>query len=309
MKRWRKAFVMAPALVMTLFGAAYAQSMTVTLLGTGDPTPRMDRFGPSTLIEAGDKTLLIDAGRGVMQRLYALDVSTGDIDAIFLTHLHSDHIVGLADLLMTGWVINRRDEPLKVYGPVGARAMIDAMREAFQFDIEIRANEARRNPRGVEVEVVEFNDEFEWNEAGVQVTGFLVDHQPVEPAYGFRLDYEGLSVAFSGDTSVSETLIEKARGVDLLIHEVADAPEQFKRKHPHLPRLAHHTQAEDAGRVFAEIAPKLAVYSHIVLAGGLKAEALAPLTRKTYDGPVLLGEDLMVFEITENNVELIAGED
>ncbi|MEQ8936420.1 MAG: MBL fold metallo-hydrolase, partial [Amphiplicatus sp.] len=237
--------------------SAHAQTIDVTLLGTGDPTPRSDRFGPSTLVQAGGRTLLFDAGRGVMQRLYSLDISTAEIDGIFLTHLHSDHVVGLVDLLMTGWVVDGRTAPLTVYGPVGTRAMMEALADAFSFDIAIRSDEAKRNPEGVRVDVIEIEEPFAWEAGGVHVSGFLVDHGPVRPAFGFRVDFANMAVAMSGDTRFSQALIEQAAGVDVLIHEVAEAPQRFKEERPSLPRLAHHTQAYDAGRVFSAAKPKL----------------------------------------------------
>lgn len=291
-------------LVAGLLGAslapAHGQEIEVILLGTGDPTPRLDRFGPSTLVQTDSLALLFDAGRGAMQRLYQLGVSTADLDGIFLTHLHSDHVVGLVDLWLTGWVVERRETPLVVYGPAGTRALVEHLRQAFAFDIGVRTAEARRSPAGVRIDVVEIGDGFQWERGGATVRAFAVDHRPVEPAFGFRIDAGGRSVALSGDTRYSESLIRHATGVDLLIHEVAEAPEAFKADNPDLPRLAHHTQAEDAGRVFAAVSPKLAVYSHLVLVRGFAAADLIPLTRRTYDGPVVVGEDLMALVVGDS---------
>lgn len=287
-------------LLILVTPAAFGQDIKVTLLGTGDPTPRIERFGPSTLVEAGGQVLLFDAGRGTMQRLYQLRTSTADLDAIFLTHLHSDHVVGLVDLWLTGWVVNQRDGPLTVYGPVGTHLLVEHLRQAFAFDIDIRTTEARRSPKGVLIDVVEIEEGFVWEQDGVFVRAFLVDHSPIEPAFGFRVDHGVRSVALSGDTRYSESLVRHAAGVDLLIHEVAEAPEAFKSANPDLPRLAHHTQAEDAGRVFAAVSPKLAVYSHLVLVRGFEAADLVPLTRRTYDGAVIVGEDLMTIVVGDS---------
>ena len=284
-------------LLLVAVPSALGQEITVTLLGTGDPTPRLDRFGPSTLVEAGRTTFLFDAGRGAMQRLYQHGTSTASLDAIFLTHLHSDHIVGLVDLWLTGWVVDGRTEPLRMYGPVGTRALVDHLAEAFAFDIEIRTSEARRSAEGVAIEVVEIDDGCRWEAYSVTVTAFLVDHHPVAPAFGLRVDYAGRAVALSGDTRYSEALIRQSAGVDVLIHEVAEAASAFKAANPTLPRLAHHTQAEDAGRVFAAVAPQLAVYSHLVLVRGFEAADLIPLTRRTYGGPLVVGEDLMTITV------------
>ena len=295
--------VLLLALAPTAVAAADAPAppaLQVTLVGTGDPLPRIDRFGPATLVVSGEHTLLFDVGRGTLQRLRQVGVSTGSLDAIFLTHLHSDHVVGLVDLWLSGWVVNARDRPLKLYGPVGTRAMVEHLAQAFAFDIDMRVNEARRNREGARIEVVEIGPGTVWEQDGVVVQAFAVDHGPVAPAFGFRVDHGGHAVALSGDTRFSESLIEHAAGVDLLVHEVAEASEAFKREHPGVPRLSHHTQARDAGRVFAAVKPKLAVYSHLVLVDPFDAATLPELTRETYDGKVLVGEDLMSFAIGDD---------
>lgn len=273
--------------------------LEVTLLGTGDPTPLLERFGPATLIQAGNTSVLVDAGRGVMQRLYQIGVRTDDIDAIFLTHLHSDHVVGLVDLWLTGWVIEGRATPLVVYGPPGTQAMMQHLRAAYNFDIAIRTAESRRSPEGIRVQVVEIDDGFLWSRDGTEVRAFFVDHEPVEPAFGFRLTHNGRSVTLSGDTRYSENLIANARGTDLLIHEVAEAPARLRQRRAEIPRLAHHTQAADAGRVFSVVAPRLAVYAHLVFMGGLGPDDLIPLTRETYAGPLVVGTDLMQISVGE----------
>ncbi|HEY5063115.1 MAG TPA: MBL fold metallo-hydrolase, partial [Gemmatimonadaceae bacterium] len=120
-----------------LAAAQTAQPLRVTLLGTGRPDPVMDRFGPSTLVEAGDERLLFDAGRGVSQRLWQLKIPLGSVNALFLTHLHSDHTVGIPDLWLTGWLptpFGRRVVPLEVWGPAGTRPMMAGLREAYAWD-------------------------------------------------------------------------------------------------------------------------------------------------------------------------------
>ncbi len=274
-----------------------SQEIRVTLLGTGTPSPRMDRFGPSTLVEAGDKTYLFDAGRGAIQRLEQIGVSYRELDGIFLTHLHSDHVVGLPDLWLTGWLMSARSTPLRVFGPEGTRALVEHLTQAFEYDTGIRISDDGRSPEGAELEVIELTDGYEWEEDGVTIRAFLVDHRPIEPAFGFRVDYEGNSVALSGDTRYSESLIRNATGVDVLIHEVADAPTEFLVANPDHVVLAHHTLTPDVGRVFTQVGPKLAVYSHYVLFSGFSLEDLITRTRTTYGGPLVLGEDLMTFDI------------
>lgn len=295
--RWLHGLLMVCLAFSPALHATEKPALSVTLLGTGDPTPRIDRFGPATLVRAGGHTLLFDAGRGTLQRLRQEGVSTGALDAIFLTHLHSDHVVGLVDLWLSGWVVDGRTAPLVVYGPPGTAAMLAHLREAFAVDIAVRSTEAGRSLEGIRVRVVEIAPGEAWARDGVIVRAFAVDHRPVEPAFGFRVDHAGHAVVLSGDTRPSDELVRHAKGVDLLVHEVAEAPEAFKHAHPDMPRLRHHTQAEAAGRVFAAARPRLAVYSHLVLAGGFPAAELVALTRRTYDGALLVGEDRMTIDV------------
>src|SRR5579864_2109282 len=130
--------------------AASGQNLRVTLLGTGSPQPRMDRFGPSILVEAGEKKLLFDCGRGATQRIEQIRIPFTEIDALFLTHLHSDHIVGIPDLWLTGWARGRK-VPLEVWGPDGTKAMMSHLAEAYQFDIQIRQIDDKLPPQGVAV--------------------------------------------------------------------------------------------------------------------------------------------------------------
>lgn len=291
--------------------AAPAQAtdvFSVTLLGTGDPIPRIDRFGPSTLIEVGTQKLLFDAGRGVTQRLGQLQIPLRDIDMLFLTHFHSDHVVGLPDLWLTGWLpppFGRRAAPFQVTGPFGTRELMTNLSAAFQADIRIRIADELLPPAGIEIATSEFSaNGVVYSQGDVVVRAFAVDHGAlIKPAYGYRIEYGGHSVVISGDTRFDENLIAESQGADLLIHEVGAATdallehsEQFRRI------LDHHTTPEQAGVVFARVRPKLAVYTHFVLLRGPNIpepslEEIVNRTRVSYDGPLQLGEDLMSFEI------------
>jgi len=283
--------------------AASAQTLKVTLLGTGSPQPRMDRFGPSILVEAGDKKLLFDCGRGVAQRIEQIKIPFTQIDALFLTHLHSDHVVGIPDLWLTGWARGRK-VPLQVWGPTGTKEMMSHLAEAFQFDIQIRQEDDRLPSQGVAVVAKDIEQGVIYDNAGIKVTAFTVDHGRVKPALGYCIDFGGHSVVLSGDTRFSENLIHFAEGTDVLIHEVID-PDAFRAKNPLVSPerfqaiVGHHTTAEQAGTIFARVKPKLAVYSHIVPGD---SSGLVPLTRKTYSGPLEVGEDTMSFEIGEKVV-------
>jgi ribonuclease Z len=278
---------------------AFAQDFKVTLLGTGNPRPVMSRFGPSILVEAGKEKLVFDCGRGASQRLDQLKIPFSEITALFLTHLHSDHTVGIPDLWLTGWVMGRTT-PLAVWGPEGTKAMMQHLQEAYAFDIHIRRDVDTKLPgAGAEVVAQDIEEGVVYNSAGVKVTAFLVDHGEIKPAFGYRVDYGGHSVTLSGDTRPSENLIKFAHGTDVLIHEVID-PEAFAETvstdtlEQRKKIIEHHTTPEQAGIVFTRVKPKLAVYSHIVPPD---VPGVIPHTRKTYAGPLEVGEDLMSIEI------------
>lgn len=278
-------------------------SIRVTLLGTGTPSPRLDRFGPSTLIEAGDRRFLFDCGRGAAQRLFQLNVPFSAVDRLFLTHLHSDHVVGLPDLWLTGWVFDRTT-PLRVWGPGGTKNLMHHLELAFEADIHIRRDLDERFPsEGIETVVTEFQEGVVYDEDGVTITAFNVDHRPVEPAFGFRIDHQGRSVVISGDTTYAPNLIKYAQGADLLVHEVC-APDSMRRRSARPAEttqrvIHHHTTPEQAGQLFTLVKPKLALFSHIVGPPNCEDEILQD-TRKAYAGAFEIGHDLMTIDVGES---------
>jgi ribonuclease Z len=175
------------------------------------------------------------------------------------------------------------------------------LEEAYDFDIRIRLYDDRTPPKGVLLLAEDINEGVAFEKDGLRITAFDVDHSPVWPAFGYRVDYGGCSVVLSGDTRVSQNLIRYAQGVDLLVHEVA-SPESFERAGVQPERaktiVAHHSTPEQAGEVFARTKPRLAVFSHIVQADASEHDLIPP-TRKHYAGPVEVGEDLMIIEVAE----------
>lgn len=271
----------------------------VTLLGTGTPQPSMDRFSASILVQAGGKNLLFDAGRGCLLRLRQLHVENNTVDAVFFTHLHSDHIVGFPDFWLTGWLVSHRTEPLKVFGPKGTSQMTDYLQKAYQYDIGIRESDDKASPEGSKILTTDIKEGAVYEKDGVKVIAFLVDHYPVVPAFGYRIEFGGHSVVLSGDTRYSENLIKFAKGTDLLVHEVAIASDTLKKSDPRYNILAHHTTPEQASKVFTAVEPKLAVYSHIVRIYQYPEEEILKRTKENYPGLVILGEDLMSFSVGE----------
>jgi ribonuclease Z len=259
----------------------------------------MERFGPSILVETGKEKLLFDCGRGSTQRLYQLKIPFADMTALFLTHLHSDHIVGIPDFYLTGWIFGRHT-PLRVWGPTGTTDMMSHLEQAYEFDIHMRRDVDEKLPaQGVVVVAKDIEQGVVYQSGDVKVTAFTVDHSPIKPAFGYRVEYAGHSVVLSGDTRFSENLIQFAQGTDVLIHEVLD-PEAYRagdRLYNDVQKqkvIDHHTTTEQAGTVFSRVKPKLAVYSHVV---PFDATDLVAHTRKTYSGPLEVGEDLMSIEI------------
>lgn len=294
-----------------LMGASvsHAQSdFKVTLLGTGSPIPSPDRFGPSTLVEAGDQKLLFDAGRGVLIRLRQINVSMGKINAVFITHYHSDHTSGLSDVWLTGWLPApwaSRNTPFRVIGPVGAKTLMSNLEKAHALDIKIRLEDEKLPPEGIATIVEEFDKGgVVFDKNGVKVIAFEVEHgHAIKPSVGYRIEYKGRSVVISGDTRFDQNVIKHGTGADVLIHEVASArPELLASSVPIQRVIAHHTTPQEAGTVFSQAKPKMAVYSHIVLLSREKfpeptIDEVIAETRQTYSGPLVVGEDLMSFEI------------
>ena len=284
-----------------------ASDFKITLLGTGTPVPRPERFGPSMLIEAGAQKLLIDAGRGATMRLYQLGLPIGRLDALLLTHYHSDHTVGVPDVWLTGWLKSqyaRRAAPFRVIGPTGAKELMANLERAYAADIKIRLVDEELPPEGIKVDVSEFNEDgVVYDKGGLKVIAFEVDHgNVIKPAYGYRFEYQGRVAVHSSDTRYNKNVVKYGTDADLLIHEVASArPELMKEAH--IQRIiAHHTTPREAGMVFAAAKPKLAVFTHLVLPATDKIppptlDDVIAETRTTYDGPLVVGEDLMAFEI------------
>ncbi len=294
--------------IASFYANAQDAPIRVTLLGTGAPVPSMERFGPSILVEAGQQKLLFDCGRGAAQRLWQLKIPLRQVNVLFLTHLHSDHVVGIPDLWLTGWIpsaFGRRESPFRVIGPAGTKDMMTNMQKSFAWDIQTRSKERNKVDSGALVNARDIEEGFVWEQEGVKVTPFTVRHAEfIDSALGYRIDYAGHSVILSGDTRYSENLVRYAKGADVVVHEVAAAQED-STKNPALIKqiLGFHTSPEDAGRVFQQVQPKLAVFSHIVLLSPDPAvpppttSELIRRTKKTYNGEVQVGEDLLIIEI------------
>ena len=284
--------------------------LRVILLGTqGGPTFNAQRIGIGTLVTAGPERLLFDAGRSITTGMARASVNPVDVTRVFLTHLHSDHVISLPELLISPWASQGRTVPLEVWGPDGTRAMMGKFQEALTFDIHMRRDVDEKFPaEGVRVVAKDVREGVVYESNGVKVTAFLVDHGPVRPAFGYRIDFRGHSVAISGDTTPSANLVKFSAGVDLLIHEIgrwkgdpelSGPPDELLPNSRLTRRQAksiaeHHTDGVEMGTVLRQVKPKLAVFSHY---NAVDPRVTLPLVRQQYDGPVEFGEDLMSIEI------------
>jgi ribonuclease Z len=299
------ALVLAAAPAARTAAQAAPPTLQITLLGTGNPRPTPERSGPAILVEAGGRALLVDVGRGSTGRLFEIGQRglLTRLEAIFLTHLHSDHVVGLPDLFLTAWVFGRTT-PHEIHGPPGTADMARHLEAAYAYDRTVRAKDEGFPAAGATLAAHDVAPGVVYDRDGLRVTAFRVDHgEAVDHAYGYRVDYRGRSAAFSGDTRYFEPIAEHARGVDVLVHEVISPEVEQRRAQVQGARaleriVARHASPEQVGRIFARARPRLAVYSHIVPSPATAADLVAP-TRRSYDGPLAVGYDLMSIVVGE----------
>jgi ribonuclease Z len=296
-----------------LSAPATAQEIKVTLLGTGTPVLNIDRFGMSTLLDAGNQKLLIDAGRGAAIRLHQAGVSLHEIDAIFITHLHSDHLTGLADIYGSGELRRLagggRTKPLELWGPAGIDNVGRGLELMFTDNNRIRVDGGEVVKDATSIVTHAINEGVIYERDGVKVTAFLVNHGHVTPAFGYRVDYAGLSVVLSGDTAYAPKLVAQGKNSDLLIHCVAIGSARLEQLRWDYVRRFYEYLAnpETVAKVLAETRPRAAVLSHISLysRGDIPRATEDELTariRAGYDGPFIIGQDLMSFVVSKDGV-------
>jgi ribonuclease BN (tRNA processing enzyme) len=280
-------------------------------LGTGTPLPDPDRSGPATAVVVDGSAYLFDAGVGVVRRasqaarkgIVALD--SVNLKTAFLTHLHSDHTMGLPDLLLTPWTMGRTD-PLELYGPAGTRAMTEAIQQAWTLDIDRRLHDLQpATPRGWQVNVHEIQAGQVYRDEHVTVTAIPVRHGPWE-AFGYRVQTRDKTVVLSGDARPSPGLTEACQQCDLLIFEVYTVGSTEKVTAPWREyRRAYHTSTKELAEIAAVSQPKLLVLYHRANPGcdqvgahcgssGSESEALAEM-HQFYAGAVVEAHDLDVF--------------
>ena len=288
--------LMAPS----LYGAT-----KLIVLGSGTPNPDPNRAGSAYAVVVNETPYLIDFGPGVIRRAASLSPPwSGKIEAMtvknfehaFLTHIHSDHSAGLADLLLTPWIMGR-DKKLNLYGPKGLEQMASSTLEAFEDDINYRIYGTQpSNKMGYKFNFYLLSEGLIYEDENVSVEAFTVPHGSFDDAYGFRFTTEDKVIVFSGDTGPSKTLEKFAAGADILVHEVySNAGFLKKTKDWQIYHQGHHTSTFEVGEIASRAKPKLLLLSHILFWGSSTDEILKE-TQSTYKGEIKIAEDLMIIE-------------
>lgn len=285
------------ALAASRLDAQAPTTTTVITLGTGGPNPDPTRQGPATAVTVGGRLFLFDAGTGVERQLRAAGLPISGPTALFLTHLHSDHTLGLADLILTSWVM-RRTRPFTIYGPRGTSAMVRHLMAAYAEDIRIRTDGLEHEmPAGWRVTVREIRPGVVFDSGGVQVRAIPVLHGSWREAYAYRIDATGRSIVISGDTRPSDSLEAAAVDADILVHEVYPSSRVVREDRPggqDWPAYlrSFHTSDEELGALAARSHPKLLVLTHVVRMGASDSEVVAGVRRGGYAGMVVVAKDL-----------------
>lgn len=280
--------------------------MHLTLLGTGCPQVDPARRGPAALIQAGGATVVVDVGSGVTQRLVEAGTNGAALDMVLLTHLHSDHVIDLYQLIVSSWHQNRQ-RPQVIVGPPGTHAFVEGTMALWAEERALRiAHERRPSTAGLEVQVTEIEDGWTTKVGGLVIRAVRVDHAPIPYALGFVFDDAMSRAAISGDTRYCPALIEAARDVDLLVHECfihgEMKPAPGVRSAESLAAVAHyHTLSHEVGKVARAAGAKALALTHFVPTRFDRAKLLAEV-RADYGGPILIGEDLMTIDIRARSV-------
>jgi ribonuclease Z len=275
--------------------------MLVTLLGTGCPQVHPHRFGPASLVRFGDRSFLVDCGSGVTQRMAGAGLSGAGLEALLLTHLHSDHVVDLYQLVISSWH-QGRDRPQRIFGPAGTRQFAEATMEVWRKERELRIGwECRPSTTGLELEITEFEEGLVLEEGGLRISAFEVDHRPVRQAFGFLFETAHARVAFSGDTTVCDNLISAANGVDLLVHECFIHREMVAQRRMRSQQglanvAAYHTLSSEVGKVASRTGSGLLLLNHLIPVD-FDRDALLREVCADFPGAVVIGEDLLTIDV------------
>ena len=302
-KRTPLSFIAAVA-VLALATVPHAQPRTrVVMLGTGTPNPDPDRYGTSVAVVVDDASYLVDFGVGVVRRAAAAErsgikaLNVVNLTHAFATHLHSDHTLGLSDLILTPWILER-DKPLAVYGPRGLRAMANHLVSAYEADLNVRITGGepahKYNPRTVDVHEIAAPG-IVFRDDRVAVTAFAVKHGAWPQAFGYRFKTPDRTIVISGDTGPDSKIEEQCQRCDVLVHEVyasagfAKRPAEWQAYHS-----KYHTSGRELGAIASRARPGLLVLYHQLIWSSTEEELLKEV-RDVYDGRVVSANDLDVY--------------
>lgn len=274
-------------------------SASLVVLGTGTPNADPDRSGPALAVVVNGVAYLVDAGPGVVRRAAAAQrdgvaaLTPKRLDKVFITHLHSDHTVGLPDLIFTPWVLERT-APLSVYGPPGIAAMTRHLEQAYAEDVHVRIDGAEpANETGYRVAAHEVAPGVVYRDSNVVVHAFSVPHGDWRVAYGYRFDGGGRSIVISGDTRASDAVVRVCNGCDVLVHEVYSA-ERFVTRPPEWQRYhaAAHTSTKELAALATRAHPRLLVLYHQLFWGTDDDGLVREIRAAGYPGDVVSARDL-----------------
>jgi ribonuclease Z len=280
--------------------------MKVTLLGTGSPIPDPNRAGPSTLVQAAGQHIVVDCGRGCVMRMTAAGVFPPFVSAILLTHLHSDHISDLNDIVTSRWIMSPNPIVTKIFGPVGTKQIVEGLRTMLSLDEQYRLDhhaDLRSGP-GMQIEVTEVSPGDSFSIGEVNVVVGRTDHRPVSPTVGYRFEAEGKVAALAGDTVPCAELDALCASADVYVQTVLrpDLVDAMRKMLPaQAPRLGdildYHSSVEDAGQTAARAGVKTLVLTHYVPAMQLGQEAdWIAQAAKHFSGKIVAGPDLTSVE-------------
>ncbi|MEP2102466.1 MAG: MBL fold metallo-hydrolase [Parasphingorhabdus sp.] len=305
--------------------------MHLALCGTGSPLPDPSRAGPCSAVIIDGKMFIVDIGGGAVRRLGEMGLSPGRVEALLLTHFHSDHIDGMGELLLQRWAGGGHEAPLPVIAPEGVTTIVEGINAAYAADARYRVahhGEDIMPPSGTGGIARPFalptdgTEQIVYDQDGLKITTFAVNHEPVVPAVGYRFDYKGRSIAFSGDTTRSAAVEKACNGCDILVHEVLNAEmvaiteaAMKKAKRPRLEKIMadipdYHASPAEAVESAKAAKAKMLVFSHIVPAvpiGFLEAYYLEGVTA-SYRGKMVMGKDGMLFSLPANKDNIERGD-